>query len=327
MSQRAPKRRAACVPALDADPEADWFGESADYWDADYASTADPGSEPELSDSDLERDSVPGSTPCAPAVVSAAGGTSVCASGGSGAPKSSVGGSRPAAPAISHAQHTYTRRIVEFCCGKHSRIGARAPADCEVIRLTITDDLTTQAGLQKALSAVTAPGVPTLLFGAIPCTGGSPYQFLNWRLGPATRAKIRKHRAIFRLLWRHFCIVADACLANGGQIAIEWPRSCTYWRDRSVKSRLKRWGCKQHHLDGCMYGLVSQQPATRGTPLRKPWTIASTASRFEDIGRRCDGQHAHVRTQGRDTKLTESYTDALADGIHACWRNATSSAA
>ena len=89
------------------------------------------------------------------------------------------------------------RRIVEFCCGPNSRIGKLAPADCEVIRLTAEDDLTTQAGLHKALTAVSNLGVPTLLFGALPCTGGSPFQRLNWKVGPETRTKIRRHWAIF----------------------------------------------------------------------------------------------------------------------------------
>ena len=130
------------------------------------------------------------------------------------------GDSRPTALPASQAQSgtQHRRRIVEFCCGEHSLIGARAPADCEVIRLTIADDLTTAAGLAKAIAAVSEPGVPTLLFGALPCTGGSPYQYLNWQLGPKTRAKICRHRAIFRVLWRHFKLAADACLGNGGRI-------------------------------------------------------------------------------------------------------------
>ena len=68
-----------------------------------------------------------------------------------------------------------------------------------------------------------------------------------------------------------------------------------------------------------MYGLVSIQTKTKGRPLRKPWTIASTSNEFSGLRRTCDGTHDHVKTAGADTKQTEGYTDALADEIHCCW--------
>jgi len=114
-------------------------------------------------------------------------------------------------------------------------------------------------------------------------------------------------------------LTANACLGNGGRVAIEWPRSCLYWRDRKAKADLCRWGCEQNKFDGCMYGLVSQAAATSGKLLRKPWTIASNADGFRHLQRPCDHTHEHVKTQGSDTKLTEGYTEALADEIHHCW--------
>ena len=68
-----------------------------------------------------------------------------------------------------------------------------------------------------------------------------------------------------------------------------------------------------------MYGLVSQATATRGKRLRKPWTIASNADGFHKVRRPRDKGHEHAKTQGSDTKITEGYTDALADAIHSCW--------
>ena len=239
-----------------------------------------------------------------------------------GAPNSSVGGSRPTAPASGISTPKYTRRIVEFCCGAHSLIGQLAPANCEVIRLTIDDDLTTQAGLDKAVAAVSDSAMPTLLFGALPCTGGSPYQFLNWRLGPKTRAKIRRHRAIFRVLWRHFVIVADACRRNGGKVAFEWPRGCLYWKDRRVKAFLRRTAAQSYDFDGCMFGLRSQAHKTKDRLLRKPWRIASDCGSFQGICRRCDHDPKdHVPTQGSDTLMTEGYTPEMVNTIHRCWVN------
>ena len=186
--------------------------------------------------------------------------------------------------------------------------------------------MTTKAGLAKALAAVSEPGIPVLLFGALPCVGGSAYQRLNWHQGPPTRAKVRAHWAEFAKLWRHYVLVAEACRRNGGRLALEWPRGCSYWRESKVKSFLARNNMQMYHLDGCMFGLRSQAPKTRGAMLRKPWTIASDCVEFQWLCRVCcHAPSEHVKTQGSDTVLTESYTDDLAHGIHECWQYACSS--
>ena len=96
-------------------------------------------------------------------------------------------------------------------------------------------------------------------------------------------------------------------------------RACTSHDDR-VKRAMARWGLQVYDLDGCRFGLVSQAAATRGKLLRKPWRIASDCDDFWRIAYKCVHHHSqHCKTQGADTKRTESYTDALADGIHLCW--------
>ena len=147
------------------------------------------------------------------------------------------------------------RRIifVEFCTNPDSRIGTLAPPGVEVIRLTIDDDLTTPDGLAKAIDAISTPDATVVLFGALPCTGGSQWQRLNWYRGNAeTRGRILQHRKIFRVLWRNFVIVAERCVALGGGIAFEWPRSCAYWHDHSVRSFIRRNKLTKVHFDGCM---------------------------------------------------------------------------
>ena len=159
--------------------------------------------------------------------------------------------------------------------------------------------MTSSSGLANALRAVIESLVPVLLWGALPCTGGSLYQHLNWRLGPKTRAKIRSHWALFRKLWTNFEKVCDACISVGGHIAIEWPTGCMYWRRRCVKRAMLRWGLVPRRVDGCMYGLVSSKRATRGKPLKKPWTIATICVAFESL-RTCDGRRKHVPVAGSD---------------------------
>ena len=102
------------------------------------------------------------------------------------------------------------RRIifVEFCTNPDSRIGNLAPPGVKVVRLTIEDDLTTPYGLAKTLDAINTPNATIVLFGALPCTGGSQWQILNWHRGDAvTRSKILGHRKVFRVLRRNLSLI------------------------------------------------------------------------------------------------------------------------
>ena len=64
---------------------------------------------------------------------------------------------------------------MEFCCEPDSSIGQAAARfrECEVVRLTLQGDLTTDTGLQKALRAVSDPvlGPNTMLWGSVPSPG------------------------------------------------------------------------------------------------------------------------------------------------------------
>jgi len=258
----------------------------------------------------------------AAAAVTATTCTAVASAACSSVVAAACSSSAAAAVVTSTADHVSPpRRVVEYCCGPNSRIGNLADKACQVIRLTVADDLTTAAGLDKALTAVSDPSIPTLLFGALPCTGGSTYVNLNWRLGPRTRTKIRKHWRTFAILWRNFVATAERCLANGGHVAIEWPRRCAYWRKRSVREFLTKHNLSSYHFDGCAYGLVSSQRRTCGRPIRKPWTIAATSAAFRLLCRTCPHSPSeHAKCEGADTRLTESYTDPLVHAIHQAWR-------
>jgi hypothetical protein len=60
------------------------------------------------------------------------------------------GGCSVAAPAPTAPPH---RRLIEFCCGHDSLLSTKSPAttNCECIRKTIDDDVTTEKGLNKVL--------------------------------------------------------------------------------------------------------------------------------------------------------------------------------
>jgi hypothetical protein len=212
------------------------------------------------------------------------------------------------------------RRIVEFCTSSDSRLGKLAPPNCEVVRLTLDDDLTSDEGLAKALAAVSDPAFHVLLFGALPCTGGSQWQNMNWKRSPATRDKIRGHWYIFDTLFSNFVQVAAACSLNGGVIAIEWPRACAYWSRPNVRSFLRLYSLVDFDFDGCMFGLCSAAKSTLGHPIKKPWRITSNMPEFLNLRRSCTHTPSeHAPCAGADTKLSEGYTDALATSIHRCF--------
>ena len=149
----------------------------------------------------------------------------------------------PLAAAPVREPHSYEqseRILLEYCCGEDSRLGRRSSwsKGCHVVRLTKENDMSTPAGLKFALAAARGArrdGKRVDLWGSIPCTGGCPFQRLNAKRGPSTRRKIAAHRALFRLLFANYAILAGEVIKYGGTVALEWPTGCDYWRDPQVE--------------------------------------------------------------------------------------------
>ena len=212
------------------------------------------------------------------------------------------------------------RLIVELCTSLNSRIGQRTSSSkgCEVVRVTIDDDLTTDVGLEKALDAVRAfVGPNILVWISIPCTGGSPWQRINVAKSERARWLVEGHYRLFRALWNNVKKVATYVNKLGGYIAIEWPKLCAYWQEADVLSFVQVQGLQSVYLDGCMFGLVSKHGQSMGTPIRKPWRVDTNSPVLcQHLARVCDGSHRHAVCQGKDTKDSEGYTDELVATIH-----------
>jgi len=111
------------------------------------------------------------------------------------------------------------RLIIELCTSATSRMGmpTKYSEDCEVVRITVDDDLTTAVGLEKALSAVrNLKGSDILLWISIPCTGGSPWQRINCAFSERARLSVAQHIALYRVLLRQAAVVAREVRAHGG---------------------------------------------------------------------------------------------------------------
>ena len=110
------------------------------------------------------------------------------------------------------------RTIIEFCCGNNSLLGQPVMYSkrCHVVRLTEdTADMTTKRGLRYALEAVWVAGSEVLLWGSIPCTGGTPWQHVNVTK-EGGQERLEEHRRKWKFLWRHLEMFAFAVHRQGG---------------------------------------------------------------------------------------------------------------
>ena len=178
-----------------------------------------------------------------------------------------AGPDHPASAAAKKEEGEKERLIMEYCCGPESKIGNPenfADDNCRVIRYTEEDDMRTDAGKRKALSDIkTFKGKHISLWSSIPCTGGSPWQYVNesifYRKGDVrSLRRLRGLRTDFRLFFWNFREIAEAVLAKGGVVCIEWPSSCQYWRDTQVRKFLREHGFHKAVTHGCAFGLKTK---------------------------------------------------------------------
>jgi hypothetical protein len=234
-------------------------------------------------------------------------------------------GSRKAAAAYND---TINRAIIEFCCGEDSKMGqmTRHSKGCEVVRLTKRHDLTTESGVEFALTEIKrlekslgTDKCNILLWVSIPCTGGSSWQNYNKQF-PHARELIEEHFKIFHKLWKSLEIVAKAIDDIGGKIAIEWPRGCSYWHLPKVEKFAYRYQLEKTMVTGCMVNLRS---AVNGELIAKPWKIMCNSRGVSEMLRGLVCNHpteSHTPCAGKDTRKTESYTDEMVRLIHKGFR-------
>ena len=100
--------------------------------------------------------------------------------------------------------------------------------------------------------------------GSIPCTGGSPWQYVNeahyFRTGNhRALRRLRGVRTDFRYLLGNFVKLAHAVKKAGGIVCLEWPSQCQYWRDPQVKTFVRELALFNTVLHGCAYGLRNRK--------------------------------------------------------------------
>ena len=124
--------------------------------------------------------------------------------------------------------------LTEACCGAESLLGQATLASqgCTVVRITESDDFTTDAGVRRAIHSITRPqdGV----WVSMPCAGGCRYQEVSFVKWESARRKMINHWILFRRMKRSLIKLLEHCHRIGALIFIEWPKTCAYWQDPDI---------------------------------------------------------------------------------------------
>ena len=220
----------------------------------------------------------------------------------------------------------YNRVIIEYCCYENSLMGKSSPASksCYVLRVTEQHDQTTEEGLQWLLNEIgkIPKGIPILLWGSIPCTGGSPWARYNLRKYPDTfPARLRYLRTQWRQMTYNFYRVSDVIRKRGGHWALEWPSRCEYWDSPFVLEFLNRQTGDVYEAtaNGCAFNLRAIAGPYRGCLMSKCWHVKSTLpnlTEFLDRPCSCSPNYKHAHAEGQNTAHSGRYTREFVASVH-----------
>ena len=149
------------------------------------------------------------------------------------------------------------------------------------------------------------------VFFAGPCTGGSPWNRLNKRVSSVTAHMINAKARLYWKLWEEFSNCLLRVIKLDAMALLELPRGCDYWHDDRMKCMIEGTDSHIHDFDGCMYGLETQFDG-RHIPIKKPWRIISWGV---NLHKKCDRRHDHGKCEGRETRITQTYTKQIVDII------------
>ncbi|CAK9025348.1 Dynein intermediate chain 2 [Durusdinium trenchii] len=98
------------------------------------------------------------------------------------------------------------------------------------------------------------PKAKVLLYGSLPCTGGSPWGNVNKQTEEGLE-RIKEQQKEFTKLFKSFAKLVRDHLDSRAFVAFELSRRCRYWHWPSVLAFIKRHNLQGYNFDGCMFGV------------------------------------------------------------------------
>ena len=139
-----------------------------------------------------------------------------------------------------------------------------------------------------------AKTAPPHLWSSIPCTSGSPWQYINRKKGGAAFMKrlarqLCESKCLFKSFSRRAELVRWYCFFRVAQ-TLNWMETCSLML---IPQFL------EDNFDGCAVGLRSKA----GNPIKKPWRVRTTSQRIYDAfhNKVCSCTHEHERYEGAET--------------------------
>ena len=129
--------------------------------------------------------------------------------------------------------------LFEFTCDPESQMGITSEMHgVPHVRLSREfGDLTDPEVIAQLDYQIWASRMAPNLWGAIPCTSGSPWQYINSaKGGVAFKAYLRRQISKSKQIFASFKGRAELVIARGGTVTFEWPRHNTGW-ERRVTSK------------------------------------------------------------------------------------------
>ena len=153
------------------------------------------------------------------------------------------------------------------------------------------------------------------MWASIPCTSGSPWQYINRKKGGAAFIRKLAHQVKeSKRLFKSFSKRAERVLNHGGTVTFEWPRPCSGWKRPDVVAFFEKHPqFMTVGFEGCTVGLTDRN----GYPIKKPWKLKTTSPRiveaFQDM--RCRCQQPHSRCEGAETTRSAMYPPQMTNLI------------
>ena len=146
---------------------------------------------------------------------------------------------------------------MEFCCSPTSLLCDPKFTDgrTRLVRLTEEQDMTTERGIEYALEFLRRSDAGCVtLFGALPCTWGTPWQRMQEHLrgmDPKYRQHMDELYDQFIRLIHNFVRLAREVVVRGGYIIFEWPAHNRLWREPMVVAMEREFKMQRVRFDGC----------------------------------------------------------------------------